>query len=69
MELRSKIESLSAEETVKKMDSNFELAEALMSLGYEERRVREALAQIPSDQKTLEDRLRSALKHLSHRLN
>ena len=49
----------------KKMDIDREVEEALTGLGYNRGEVRKALEVVPESEKTLEERLKFALKTLS----
>lgn len=66
LELHSKIKLPSAKTLTKVMDLNMEVEEALVSLGYKRSYIQEALNGLDSKLKTLEERLRAALKVLSN---
>lgn len=64
VDLRGKIESLGAKELVKNMESNADIEEALVNLGYSRSQARDALQKVDSAVTSLESRLKSALKFL-----
>lgn len=65
LELKSKIKLKTAKALTQKLDLDTEVEEALVSLGYSRRQVREVLGKIPSEMKKIEERIREALRHLS----
>ena len=65
LELHSKIKLPKAGALTKKMDIDREVEEALTGLGYNRGEVRKALEVVPESEKTLEERLKFALKTLS----
>ena len=67
VELRNKVSTQSAEETVKKMETDTDLLETLAGLGYRRDDARAALARVGSEVTGLEERLKAALKLLSKR--
>jgi len=62
LELRNKI--LVPGSDVRKLVSDDEAIDALISLGYSSRQAREALGKVPSKVKSIEDRIKQALKTL-----
>ncbi len=65
VELKNKLDSLPVSETeINLSDSETEAFDALVSLGYSEKDVRDALKKIPPDITKMEDQLKSALKYL-----
>jgi Holliday junction DNA helicase RuvA len=65
LELRSKILVPSSE--VRKLVSDDEAIDALVSLGYAQRQAKEALSQVPAKVKSVENRVKEALKILGKR--
>ena len=65
LELHSKIKLPKAGAFTRIMDINMEVEEALIGLGYPRLQVRRALSELPPESKSLEERLRQALKLLS----
>lgn len=64
LELKDKIEMPQAAETVAKMESNADLEEALLSLGYKRDEVRQAIEKINTEGENFQERFREALKFL-----
>lgn len=64
LELKNKIEAKESEAVVKKMESDADLIEILVNLGYSSKQARAALAQVSNKITKLEDRLREVLKIL-----
>lgn len=62
LELQGKLAAVGTKETVKTMEADLELEEALVSLGYNRNDARKAIAQISSQTTRLEDRLKKALQ-------
>ena len=68
VELKSRVENESSASTVARLDSDSDVVEALVGLGYGRDQVRDVLNnKIPKEIKGLEDRLREALKSLGRR--
>ncbi len=67
LELQSKIKLPKAKTLAEAMDINLEVEEALVGLGYSRSQVKKALGELGGEAKTLEDRLRAALRILSQR--
>ncbi|NMC51409.1 Holliday junction branch migration protein RuvA [Candidatus Kuenenbacteria bacterium] len=66
VELKNKLDVLPAtEKELNLSDTDTETFDALISLGYNERDVREALKKIPPDIIRMEDKLKNAFKYLS----
>ncbi|MBI4033957.1 MAG: Holliday junction branch migration protein RuvA [Candidatus Brennerbacteria bacterium] len=65
LELQSRIKLPKAKALTEKMDIDREVEEALIGLGYGRGDVREAVRLVPESEKTLEERLKFALKSLS----
>lgn len=64
VELRGKVASISSGETVARMEKDADLTETLISLGYRRYEAQAAIAKIPKEIKTLEERLRAVLRLL-----
>jgi len=64
LELKGKIETPRAGETIKKMEANADVEEALMSLGYARGQVREATDKVPEKIVGFQERFKAALKNL-----
>ena len=65
MELKNKLDALPTnEKEINLSDTDTETFDALLSLGYGERDVREAVRKIPADLERMEDKIKSALKYL-----
>lgn len=62
LELRGKLAHLSSTETIKGIESDLDVEEALVDLGYTRTQAKNALAQVDSKLTGLEARLRAALK-------
>ncbi len=67
LELNGKIKSPKAKTLTEAMDLNLEVEEALVGLGYGRYQVRKALEEVSPEIKTLEERLRTALKILGQK--
>lgn len=67
VELRSKVESAGSATRVAGMDSDSDVIEALMGLGYKRDQAKEVLKKVPESIKGLENKLREALKLLGRR--
>lgn len=65
LELHGKIKLPKAKALTEKMDIDREVEEALTGLGYARAEVRKAVEAVPETEKTLEERLKFALKTLS----
>lgn len=64
LELHSKIKLPEAKTLTEKMDVDIEVEEALISLGYSRSQVKRALSETGSETKTLEEKLKQALRSL-----
>jgi len=65
VELKNKLDSLPvSEKEINLSDTDTEAFDALLSLGYSEHDVRDALKKIPPETIRMEDRIKSALKYL-----
>lgn len=64
IELRGKLTDFAPADAVKRMDTDTDLVEALMSLGYKREDARRALRSVGDDVVNLELRLKHALAHL-----
>lgn len=64
VDLRGKIASISSVETVARMEKDVDLQDALVGLGYRRQEAQTAIAKIPVEFKTLEERLKAALRTL-----
>lgn len=64
LELKGKVEAADAGETVKKMETDADLEEALVTLGYAKSQARRAIEKVPPSVKEFEARLREVLKVL-----
>lgn len=62
LELRGKLPVLHSEDTVRRMESDMDVEEALAGLGYSRSQAKQVMAQIGADAVGLEARLRAALK-------
>lgn len=62
LELRGKLAILGTDETVKGMELDLELEEALISLGYSKAEAVRAISKIDSKEASLEERLKKALR-------
>lgn len=67
VELRNKVQSAKSSVMVEKMQTDSDLIEALMSLGYRRDEARAALAKVSKEVVGTEDRLRAALVVLSNK--
>ncbi len=67
LELHSKIKLPKAKLLTEKMDVDREIEEALAGLGYGRTDIRRAIEAVPESEKTLEERLKFALKSLGRR--
>ncbi|MEK7629991.1 MAG: Holliday junction branch migration protein RuvA [Patescibacteria group bacterium] len=65
LELQSKIKMPATGHLTKQMDIDFELEEILVNLGYQRNRSRQTIQALGKEAKTIEERLRLALKSLS----
>lgn len=70
LELKDKIKKSalrlgSGQGETEQMEFEFDLEEILKTLGYKQNRIREAIRRIPSKTKTLQEKIKSALKILS----
>jgi len=66
LELKDKIKKQGSEaEQVGQMEFDFDLEEILKSLGYKQNQIREAIRKIPQKAKTLQEKIKLALKILS----
>lgn len=61
LELKNKINLRSSRALTEKLDSDKEIEEILVGLGYSQRQAQTALTQIPADSQKIEERLKKAL--------
>lgn len=66
LELRDKIKHHKSEEEMALMETDIDIEKALKNLGYNQSEIKEVFKNIPSKIKKVEDRLKAALKILSH---
>lgn len=64
VELRGKMEEVASAQVVKAMESNIDITDALVNLGYAKAEIREALKRIDPGVTKLEERVRAAMKLL-----
>lgn len=64
VELRGKVASISSGETVARMEKDADLTDTLTNLGYRRHEAQLAIAKIPKETQTLEERLKAVLKIL-----
>ena len=64
LELRGKIEATASQETVERMDSDSDVIDALVSLGYRREEAKEALKHVGNDIAGVEQRIKAALRIL-----
>jgi len=64
LELRGKLQSVSSEKIVKQMESDLDIEEALVGLGYIRQQAKNAISKIDPKIKNLEDRIKEALKKI-----
>jgi len=64
LELKNKLPQIDSEQTIKEIESDTELAEALVALGYTQAEVKKAVATVKTKSDKLEDRLREALRNV-----
>lgn len=64
LELRGKLQAISSEKIVKQMESDLDIEEALVGLGYTRQQVKNAISKIDPKTKNLEDRIKEALKKI-----
>ncbi len=62
LELKGKLASATASETVSLLESDLDVEEALVGLGYTKAQAKAALARVPANVKGFHDRLKAALK-------
>ncbi len=67
LELRGKLASINSAGTVKLMESDLDLEEALVSLGYSKQQAQRGIVQLDSQVKGLEARLMAALKIIKNK--
>ena len=67
LELQTKIKIPGSKTLTERMGLDMEVEEALISLGYSRQEVRRVLSELNPNLKTIEERLRAALKNLSYR--
>lgn len=65
LELKDKIIGEASTEILSLTDSNYDIEKALRDFGYKKYEIEEAIKNIPSEIKNIEDRLRIALKNLA----
>lgn len=65
LELKNRVESPTAGLTVQKMESDADIVETLVGLGYRRQEVKDALSKIEGNIAGLEERLKAALKNLT----
>jgi len=64
LELRDKVKSYGGKEAVKMMESDNDIYEAMASLGYTVKQIKDVIGEIDPDLKNVSDRLRDALKKI-----
>lgn len=64
LELRGKLPIIHSEDMVRRMESDMDIEEALMGLGYSRAQAKKAIIDLPAGLHGLEARLRAALKEL-----
>ncbi len=64
LELRGKLQSVSSEKIVKQMESDLDIEDALVGLGYARQQAKNAISTIDPKIKNLEDRIKEALKKI-----
>ena len=62
LELRGKLKSESSEQIVGRMESDLDIEEALIGLGYSRQQARNAISKVDAKTASFEDRLKEALK-------
>ncbi len=67
LELKSKVQAAKSEVVVAKMESDSDLSEVLVDLGYKRDQAKSALSKVDEKVTNLEDRLKAALKILGKR--
>lgn len=67
LELADKIKKQKSEVEIGQMEFEFDLEDILKSLGYKQNQIREAIRKIPPKSKTLQEKIKSALKILSNK--
>lgn len=67
LELADKIKKQKSETEIEQMEFEFELEEVLKSLGYKQNEIREVIRKIPIKTKTLQEKIKFALKLLSRK--
>ena len=65
LELKDKIKKQKSEKEIGQMEFEFDLEEILKSLGFKQNQIREAVRRIPPKSKTLQEKIKSALKIIS----
>jgi len=65
LELKDKIKKQGSEAEIGQMEFDFDLEEILKALGYKQNQIREAIRKISPKSKTLQEKIKSALKILS----
>ena len=66
LELRGKLQSVSSEKIVKQMESDLDIEDALVGLGYARQQAKNAISKIDPKIKNLEDRIKEALKKIKN---
>lgn len=64
LELRGKLQSASSEKIVKQMESDLDIEEALIGLGYTRQQARGAISKIDPEMKGFEERIKEALRKI-----
>jgi Holliday junction DNA helicase RuvA len=64
LELKGKIESRASGETVKRMERDADIEEALITLGYSRIQAKEAIKEVKEETKGFEERFREALRSI-----
>ncbi len=67
LELADKIKKQKSEAEIGQMEFEFDLEEILKSLGYKQNQIREVIRKIPSKAKTIQEKIKFALKTLSRK--
>jgi len=67
VELKTKVQSEGAAQTVARIESDSDAVEALIGLGYKREQAKEVLRKVPKEVRSLEEKVREALKILGRR--
>ncbi|MBI2591748.1 MAG: Holliday junction branch migration protein RuvA [Candidatus Brennerbacteria bacterium] len=67
LELKNKVSSLGASGIIERQETDADVEETLVNLGYQRKAARDALSKLPPEKQKLEERVKEALKILSGR--